>query len=118
MYKRLIVKMKFVSVASVVLSVFALSSAVEADGGRSGSREGLSKFIVVFEKGLETPDRIVKAAEERLKSIGAYITYEYNTVLKGFAVTAPADVMTTFATEDNNDEYPFIVETDKEVCKY
>jgi hypothetical protein len=110
--------MKFSTLASFTVSALVVSSGALADIKRPGEKsEGLSKYIVVFEKGLETPDRIVKAAEERLKSIGAYITYEYNTVLKGFAVTAPADVMNAFAVQDNNAEYPFIIETDKQVCK-
>lgn len=106
--------MRFSCLTSLVGTLVILG--VRADAPTSGT-EGLSKYIVVFEKGLETPDRIVKAAEDRLKAIGAFITYEYNTVLKGFAVTAPADAMTAFAVEDNNEEFPFIIEADKKVCK-
>lgn len=77
--------------------------------------DGLAKYIVIFEKGLDTPDSILRTAEHKLKEIGALITYEYNTVIKGFAVTAAPQVIEEFATSGNNPQYPFIVEIDKEV---
>jgi hypothetical protein len=104
-----------VSVLTLFSVVAAASAAMAAPVGSSADVSGLMKYIVIFEKGLDTPDRVVKAAEKRLKEIGAYITYEYNTVVKGFAVSAPADVIATFAKDDNDPLYPFIVEVDKEV---
>ncbi|ANB14946.1 hypothetical protein AWJ20_2563 [Sugiyamaella lignohabitans] len=102
------------------LATMALSAQSAALAGtttlqKAASDSSLMKYIIIFEKGLETPDRVVKAAEKKLKEIGAYITYEYNTVVKGFAVSAPADVIAIFEKNDNDAQYPFIVEVDQVV---
>jgi hypothetical protein len=80
---------------------------------------GLGKYIVVFEKGLDTPENIVKDVEKKLTGLGGTITYEYNTVLRGFAVTIPTDVMETFQKEEmtslQNDKFPFYIEKDQVV---
>lgn len=78
----------------------------------------VSRYIIVFEKGIETPDKNVRKVEDKLKSLGGTITYEYNTVLKGFAVSIPEDIMENFQKEEMTsegfNEFPFYVEKDQE----
>lgn len=85
----------------------ALTDAASADSWPS--------YVVVFESGMETPDAIVKALENKLKQLGALITYEYNTVIKGFTVKAPKTVMDQVHTEEKDCKFPFIIEEDKTV---
>lgn len=80
---------------------------------------GLGKYIVVFEKGLDTPENVVKDVEKKLTTLGGTITYEYTTVLRGFAVTIPTDIMETFQKEEmtalQNAKFPFYIEKDQVV---
>ncbi|CAN6638627.1 hypothetical protein TRVA0_017S00760 [Trichomonascus vanleenenianus] len=92
------------------MAVVAASVAAAAD---------LGKYIVVFEKGPATPENIVEVVKAKLVALGASIGYEYHTVLKGFALTIPKDVMVKFQKEDEasvqSKEFPFFIEEDKEV---
>lgn len=98
----------------ITLAATALT-AVSAAAVPRQDTTGLTKYLVIFEKGLATPDRVIRMAERKLKELGATITYEYNTVIKGFAVTAPAVAISSFETEQVDPEFPYIVEVDKEV---
>lgn len=61
---------------------------------------------------------MVTSVKNQLQSLGAVITHEYTTVLKGFAVTAPEEAMESFEIQAQDFEYPITVEQDKVVCKY
>ena len=55
--------------------------------------------------------------ESKLKEFGALITYEYNTLIRGFAVTCDSDVMSKLQADEVSQEsqYPFFVEVDQPV---
>lgn len=61
---------------------------------------------------------MVTSVKNQLQSLGAVITHEYTTVLKGFAVTAPEEAMESFEVQAQDLKYPVTVEQDKVVCKY
>lgn len=73
-----------------------------------------TRYIIVFEKGFDTPSHVVKNLETKLKEIGADILYRYDTVLNGFAVTLPSDKVTTLESI-NDQKFPFFIERDQEV---
>lgn len=109
------------SLISIIATAFALSfqgvaanaAPVPQDAAATaGSSDSWPSYVVLFEKGMETPDSIVKSLENKLKELGALITYEYNTVIKGFTVKAPKAVMEQVHTEEDS-QYPFIIEEDK-----
>ncbi|KAK9471816.1 uncharacterized protein V1510DRAFT_419085 [Dipodascopsis tothii] len=78
----------------------------------------LKSYIVTFKKGKGTPEKVVQAAMDKIKALGGHVTHEYDTVLKGFAVTIPATVVSAFESRVEsfqNADFPFVVEEDRSV---
>lgn len=73
-----------------------------------------TRYIIVFEKGFDTPSSVVKTVEKKLKEMGADILYRYDTVLNGFAVKLPSDKVTTLESI-NDQKFPFFIERDQAV---
>jgi ABC-type methionine transport system ATPase subunit len=61
----------------------------------------VSKSAIVWFDDPKTSDSIIQQAKDTILKAGGKITHEY-TIIKGFAVTAPAnalEIMTTWGTE-------------------
>lgn len=84
-----------------------------------------TRFIIVFEKGFDTPPTLVAATESKLKALGFDIVYRYNTVLNGFAI-APSPALiadsSKYQSQDqlvaaiqalNDKSFPFFIEKDQ-----
>lgn len=74
-------------------------------------------YIVVFERGLDTPDDVVSKIGATLKQLGAKINYEYKAVVKGFSVSAPTSAIEHLKGY-NDADYPFVIEKDQRVSTW
>ncbi|KAK9464108.1 uncharacterized protein V1516DRAFT_669580 [Lipomyces oligophaga] len=76
-------------------------------------------YIVTFSKDKAPPAKVVDATMEKFKDIGGKITHKFDTLLIGFTVALPTEVLST-STEDvfttlQNSDYPFTFEEDQPV---
>lgn len=70
-------------------------------------------YIIIFSKGLATPDRVVKSLEDSIKGQGGKINYQYRTVIKGFSVSMDPEAMDRVRSM-NDVDFPFVVEVDQQ----
>lgn len=63
---------------------------------------------------LETPQNIVDTVETKLQELGAQITHQYDTIMKGFAFSASKDKVDEFKQEEKSpiEQFPFVIEDD------
>lgn len=85
----------------------------QAAPAASSSHPRMEDYIIVFERGFETPDRIVAGVNEALQKAGAVIKYRYHTVIKGFAVSLPPDKVNVIEAINHSD-FPFVIEHDQQ----
>lgn len=93
-----------------------LAAAVYAapfDGSSLEKRADKEDYIIVFSKGLDTPDRVVRSLEDSIKGQGGQIHYEYRTVIKGFSVSMDPSAMERVKAM-NDVDFPFVVEVDQQ----
>lgn len=102
------------NIAIYVTAALATAAPLDArDTHPEVAAQAKQDYLIIFEKGFDTPDRLVRQVANNLKKIGAQINFEYHTVIKGFAVSLPKDLVSDVHAF-NNPEYPFVVEEDKE----
>ncbi|ODQ68037.1 hypothetical protein NADFUDRAFT_81127 [Nadsonia fulvescens var. elongata DSM 6958] len=79
--------------------------------------KAFKKYIVIFEKGQETPENIISSMKSKLLSLGAHISHEYTTLLRGFAFSAPIDLVVSLEQDENvnNEDFPFYLEEDEQL---
>ncbi|KAK9466633.1 hypothetical protein V1512DRAFT_263096 [Lipomyces arxii] len=81
------------------------------------------KMYIVRYNILDTPDVVVARAIKTMKSLGARVTHEFHTVMRGFTVSIPAalrptEVLDAFKTQAASPDFPFKIEEDQPVRKY
>lgn len=97
----------------VLLAAVAAAAPLEARNAETETAASTQDYLIIFRKGFDTPDRLVRALSNNLKSLGAKINFEYHTVIKGFAVSMPKTLVDQVVAL-SDEEFPFVVEEDKE----
>ncbi|KAI8140470.1 hypothetical protein BJV82DRAFT_219174 [Fennellomyces sp. T-0311] len=69
-----------------------------------------SSYIVTFKK--DTPDEVIDAEVQKAKDSGAEVTNVYKSALKGYSVTVPDDLVSSFSLKHEHVEH---IEADGEV---
>ncbi|KAI7853064.1 hypothetical protein BDC45DRAFT_512189 [Circinella umbellata] len=69
-----------------------------------------SSYIVTFKK--DTPDEVIDSEVQKAKDSGANVTNVYKSALRGYAVTVPDDLVSSFSLKHDNVEN---IEADGEV---
>ncbi|PRT55854.1 hypothetical protein B9G98_03474 [Wickerhamiella sorbophila] len=97
----------------ILLAAVAAAAPLEAREAQPETVANTQDYLIIFRKGFDTPDRLVRALSNNLKSLGAKINFEYHTVIKGFAVSMPKSLVDEVVALSDS-EFPFVVEEDKE----
>lgn len=97
-----------------LLHLLAFSAGGPIPTAGIAARSAVENYILIFEDGMETPDTVLDKLQSELKSIGAKINYEYQTIIKGFSVSLDSSLVNKLQAL-NDKTYPFILEQDKGV---
>ncbi|KAK9264751.1 hypothetical protein V1519DRAFT_436110 [Lipomyces tetrasporus] len=93
---------------------------VDDNVAAAGNAQPAFASYIIRYKMLDTPDSVVNIAMKAIKDLGGSITHEYNTVMRGFAITVPKGValkgvLAAFKEKASVADFPFAIEEDKPV---
>ena len=78
------------------------SSSLPAANNNNTKNKG-SSYIVTFKR--DTPDEVIDAEVQKAKDSGAKVTNVYKAALRGYAVTVPDDLVSSFSLKHENVEH-------------
>jgi len=110
------INMKAFSFLRIFILVFTILVTVGASNPieERGLRQDLKSYLVTFTHP-DTPDHIIDSAINAIIQAGGKVTHRFKKLIKGFSTDAPPEVVNTYSTTSEAQQWGIIVEEDSVV---